>query len=349
MAKNTPAPSTTSITEAEFVRLTLIFVGIVALAAAVYKLSDILLLVFGSILVAVILRAIARPIMAGTSLSERLALLASGLGVAAVLGLTGYLFGSRISSQLTELAANLPQAMERLTKTVPSVTDLVKGSSVGDLIINAFSWGTTIFGAAATLIVVIVAGIYIAINPDVYRNGFVMLFPLRRQPQIAATLDDAGEALRLWLGGQLLAMILVGALIAAGLALVRVPSALALGLIAGVTEFIPIVGPVIGAVPALLLASTQDWPTVAWTLAVFVVVQQIESNVIMPLVAGRAVALPPAVGLFAVVAIGVLFGPLGLLLGYPLAIVIDTAVRRLYVRETLGEDVEIIGEQEEAD
>ena len=57
--------------------------------------------------------------------------------------------------------------------------------------------------------------------------------------------------------------------------------------------------------------------------------------------------LPPAVGLFAVVAIGMLFGPLGLLLGYPLAIVIDVAVRRLYVRETLGEDVEIAGEDAE--
>ena len=345
MAKNTPTRSAAWISEAEFVRLTMIFVGIVALAIAVYKLSDILLLVFGSILVAVILRAIARPIYAATPMSERLSLLASGLGVAAVLGLTGYLFGSRISSQLMALAADLPHAMERLTKTVPSVTDLVKGSSIGDLLINAFSWGTTIFGAAASLIVVVVAGIYIAINPDVYRNGFVMLFPLQRQPHITATLDDAGEALRRWLGGQLLAMIMVGALIAIGLAIVQVPSALALGLIAGVTEFIPIVGPVIGAVPALLLASTQDWSTVVWTLGVFVVVQQLESNIIMPLVAGRAVALPPAVGLVAVVAIGVLFGPLGLLLGYPLAIVIDIAVRRLYVRETLGEDVEIVGEE----
>jgi predicted PurR-regulated permease PerM len=111
-----------------------------------------------------------------------------------------------------------------------------------------------------------------------------------------------------------------------------------------VAEFVPIVGPVIGAIPALLLASTQDWHTVVWTLAVFVVVQQIESNLIMPLVAGRAVAVPPAVGLFAVVAIGVLFGPLGLVLGYPLAIVIDVAVRRLYVREALGEDVVVTGE-----
>ena len=140
-------------------------------------------------------------------------------------------------------------------------------------------------------------------------------------------------------------MIIVGILIGVGLALVGVPSALALGLIAGVTEFIPIVGPVIGAVPALLLASTEGWHTVAWTLAVFVVVQQIESNLIMPLEAGRAVAVPPAVGLFAVVAIGVLFGPLGLLLGYPLAVVTDVAVRKLYVRATLGEKVEVAGER----
>ena len=182
-----------------------------------------------------------------------------------------------------------------------------------------------------------------------YRAGLVKLFPKGTQARITETLDDAGEALRLWLGGQLLAMIMVGFLIAGGLALVGVPSALALGLIAGVTEFVPIVGPVIGAIPALLLASTQDWNLVVWTLAVFVVVQQIESNLIMPLVAGRAVAVPPAVGLFAVVAIGVLFGPLGLLLGYPLAIVTDAAVRRLYVRETLGEEVEIAGEKSNSD
>ena len=101
-----------------------------------------------------------------------------------------------------------------------------------------------------------------------------------------------------------------------------------------------------GAVPALLLASTVSWEMVLSTLLLFVAVQQAESNVITPLLARRAVKLPPAVWLFAVVAIGALFGPLGLFLGYPLAIFIDVAVRRLYVREALGEDVEIAGEDE---
>ncbi len=347
MDKEPPSGSRDVMPEAVFVRRVLIFVGIVAFAAALYVLSDILLLIFGSVLVAVVLRAIARPIRAETSMSERLALLAAGLGVIAVLVGTGYLFGSQISTQLASVVESLPAAVKSLSKTEPftSMSEIVKGSSIGELIMNAFSWGTTVFGAVATLVVVIVAGIYIAIDPASYRNGLVKLFPRRSQEQIAATLDDAGEALRLWLGGQLLAMIMVGILIAVGLALVGVPSALGLGLIAGVTEFVPIIGPVIGAVPALLLASTESLNMVLWTLVVFVVVMQIESNVIMPIVAGRSVAVPPAVGLFAVVAIGVLFGPLGLLLGYPLAIVADVAVRRLWVREALGEDVKIAGER----
>lgn len=114
-------------------------------------------------------------------------------------------------------------------------------------------------------------------------------------------------------------------LVALGLSVIGVPSPLALGAIAGVLEFVPIAGPVLGAIPALLLASTQGWHTMGRTLLVFVVVQQLESNVIMPLM----VALPPAVGLFAVVVMGVLFGPLGLLLGYPLAVVADVAIRKL--------------------
>jgi predicted PurR-regulated permease PerM len=333
-------------TEAVYIRRVLIAVGIVAFAAALYVLSDILLLAFGSVLVAVVLRAIAGLIYRGTTLGQKISLLAAGLAVVALLGGIGYMFGGQISEQLLSLLDKLPAAADRLSKSVPylSVSELVKGSSVGNLVASAVSWGTTVFGALATLVVVLIAGVYIAVAPDVYRSGFIMLFPKRVQPQIADTVDDAGEALRLWLGAQLLAMIIVGVMIGAGLAVIGVPSALGLGFIAAVLEFVPIVGPVIAAVPALLLASTQSWELVAWTLALFVVVQQIESNIIMPLVSGRAVKLPPAVGLFAVVAIGILFGPLGLLLGYPLAIVVDVAVRRLYVREALGEKVEIAGE-----
>jgi len=122
-----------------------------------------------------------------------------------------------------------------------------------------------------------------------------------------------------------------------------------LGLIFGLTEFVPVIGPIAGAVLVVLVAIGQSWEMALWATGLVVLVQQLESNLIMPLVSGRAVALPPAVGLFAVVAMGVVFGPLGLVLGYPLAVVSDVAIRRLYVRQTLGEDVEIAAETSRTD
>jgi predicted PurR-regulated permease PerM len=348
MENEPPAPSPQFMPDNIFVRRVLIFFAIAALAAALWTLSELLILVFGSILFAVVLRAIAEPIRRATSMGERWALFVAGLGIIVVLGIVSYLFGSKISGQLVTIAERLPDAADSLTKQMPFLTipELLRDTSIGSLLMSAFSWGTTIFGALFSLVVMIVAGVYIAINPLVYVRGFVRLFPSGTRDQISATLNDAGHALRRWLGAQLIAMIIVGTLIGVGLAVVGVPSALALGLIAGVAEFVPIIGPVIGAIPALLLASTESVDTVLWTLAVFVVVQQLESNLIMPIVAGRVVELPPAVGLFAVVALGILFGPLGLVLGYPLAIVIDVAVKRLYLSGVLKEPVHPKGEKD---
>jgi predicted PurR-regulated permease PerM len=348
MENEPPAPSPQFMPDNIFVRRVLIFFAIAALAAALWTLSELLILVFGSILFAVVLRAIAEPIRRATSMGERWALFVAGLGIIVVLGIVSYLFGSKISGQLVTIAERLPDAADSLTKQMPFLTipELLRDTSIGSLLMSAFSWGTTIFGALFSLVVMIVAGVYIAINPLVYVRGFVRLFPSGTRDQISATLNDAGHALRRWLGAQLIAMIIVGTLIGVGLAVVGVPSALALGLIAGVAEFVPIIGPVIGAIPALLLASTESVDTVLWTLAVFVVVQQLESNLIMPIIAGRVVELPPAVGLFAVVALGILFGPLGLVLGYPLAIVIDVAVKRLYLSGVLKEPVHPKGEKD---
>lgn len=344
------AASTTSISDAAFIRRVFIVVGVLALVAALYLLSDLLLLTFGAVLVAVVLRAIATPIYESTTLSRRLSLLAAGLGVLALVAAVVYVFGAQVSGQVVAVIKNLPAAADEFAKNVPfismPVSELVKGSSIGNLLAGALSWGKAVAGSIATLVLIVVAGVYIAINPGVYRRGFIMLFPKRLQPEIADTIDDAGAALRLWLGAQLLAMVMVGVLTGAGLALIGVPSALGLGFIAGVLEFIPYLGPILSAVPALLLASTQSWELVLWTLGLFLVVQQVENNVIIPIVQGRAVDLPPAVGLIAVVAIGILFGPLGLLFAYPLAIVIDVAVRRLYIRRALGEKVDVPGEKE---
>jgi predicted PurR-regulated permease PerM len=327
--------------EARFTRRVLIVAGIVALLWVLYVLSDVLLLVFGSIIVGVGLRALAEPIE-HAGLPDKIALLIAVLIIVAVIGVPIYFFGSDLARQIQFVFEKLPAAFTSLTHElqIGSLRDLVSTSSIGNLVARAFAWGTTIVGAVTSLVLVLVAGIYFAAGPDMYRSGLVKMFPPSWQQRIQATIGDVEVALRRWLGGQLIAMLIVGVLVAIGMWAIGVPSPLALGLIAGLTEFVPLIGPFAGAVPALLLASTQGTDTLLWAIAVFIAVQQIENNVIMPVIAREAVEVPPALGLFAVVAFGVLFGPLGLLFGYPLAVVTDAVVRRLWIREALGEPVE---------
>lgn len=348
------APGSDSVSDLDFVRRVFIVVAVGTLAAAVWMLSDILLLLFAAVLFAVMLHALAGPLQAHLHLGRNLSLLLSGAGIAFALAAAAIYLGPELAAQMRNLFTMLPEAASKLTTYLPfgSVADLVRdGSSVSalsGLASRLIAWSSTVLGALASFALVVFGGIYLAIDPGAYRDGFVKLVPPAIQPNVSATLDDAEEALKRWIAGQIIAMFVVGAFTGFGLWLAGVPSAFALGFIAGLAEFVPIIGPILAAIPAILIASTQDWQTVLLAIAVIFVVQQLESNLITPLIAHRMVSIPPAVALFAVVGMGVLFGPLGLLLGFPLAIVLDIAIRRLYVRDTLGEPVRIMGKPAKA-
>jgi len=335
--------------DAAFIRRVLIVVAIGAVVGAVWVLSDVLLLLFGSVLVAVILRAIADPLARSLGMADRWALVLAGLLMIAVLAAGVWLLGPELARQMRMVYDRLPAAFAKIAEAMElgSFSDLLKGagaaSSLGSLASRIFSWSTTVLGAVASLGLVVFGGIYLAADPKLYRQGLVKLVPPAIHPNVDAALDDIAEALRRWLIGQAMAMVLVGLLTGIGLWLVGVPSPFALGFIAGLAEFVPILGPIVAAVPTLLIASGQDWQTVLFAIGVLVLVQQLESNLITPLIAGKMVSVAPVVGLFAVVAMGVLFGPLGLLFGFPLAVVLDVAVRRFYVHDALGEAVEIGG------
>ncbi|MFQ3595886.1 MAG: AI-2E family transporter, partial [Sphingomonadaceae bacterium] len=125
-----------------------------------------------------------------------------------------------------------------------------------------------------------------------------------------------------------------------GLWLIGVPSALTLGLLAGLLEFVPFVGPIVAAIPALLLAGAQGTETFLWTLGLYLLIQQAEGNIIQPLVQRAAVKIPPVLLLFAILVAAPLFGPVGILLAAPLAVLVFTLVKHLYVREALDTPAE---------
>jgi predicted PurR-regulated permease PerM len=260
------------------------------------------------------------------------------------------LFGAQMRGQLANVAQRLPVAIDtfttelgfgEITGQLPQMLGMGPG---GGFVSRLAGISGVILGGLADFFLVVIAGLYIAGSPSLYRRGLVKLFPKGQHDRVEGSLDAAGQALKLWLVSQLISMVCVGTLVALAAWFIGLPSPIALGFIAGLCDFIPFVGPIIGALPAILLSFTMDGSAVLWTILAFVAIQQIEGNVIFPLVERRVVALPPALALFAIVAGGVLFGTLGLIVGFPLAVVAYVLVKKLYVRETLGEQTPVPGE-----
>ena len=205
-----------------------------------------------------------------------------------------------------------------------------------------------IAGVIANIGLALVGGVMLAMEPKAYRDGTLLLVPRAARPAAKRAVDATGHALTGWLAAQLISMIVIGVLTGVGLWIAGVPSALGLGLFAGLAQFIPVVGPVVSAVPGLMISATTDWTTFGWAALVYVGVQQIEGNLVTPYVQKHIAGIPMALALFSIVAFGVLFGPLGVILATPLTLVVLVLVKSLYLRDTLGEKVHLPGEPQPA-
>jgi len=198
-----------------------------------------------------------------------------------------------------------------------------------------------VMDALVAFVILLFTGLYLAAHPQPYIRGLLRLFPLHRRERIGEVLYACGYTLRWWLFGQLLAMAVVGTLMGVGLAFIGVPLAFALGVVAGLFEFIPTLGPLLGLAPAVLLALTQDTTAVMWVLGLYTVVQTFEAYLLTPLVQQRVVHLPPVVTIVAQVFFAWTVGPLGLLIAVPLVAVLMVVVQMLYVEDFLGDDMKV--------
>jgi predicted PurR-regulated permease PerM len=336
--------------DAEFVRKTLIVLGLGLFAALLWKLSDVLLLAFGAVLVAILLHTASDALVRYLRVPERWSLAVASLIIFAAFIAVIALFGTQVRAQFSNVVERLPFAIDNFSKQLglgavsDDLSEIVNNAPTGGLAARLAGIGGAILSGFADFILVVIAGIYIAASPRLYRRGFVKLFPVRHHEQAESSLQASGQALRLWLTSQLIAMACVAVLSTIAFWLIGLPSAIALGLIAGLADFVPFLGPVLGALPAVLIAFSVSGETALWTILAVIAIQQIEGNVIFPLVARSVISIPPALALFAILIGSVLFGTLGLIFGFPLAVVTYVLVKKLYVRETLGEETEVPGE-----
>jgi predicted PurR-regulated permease PerM len=331
--------------DAAFVQKILFILLVIGLSALALKLVNLWLLVFGAIVVSVILRSLADPLIRYLRFKETLAVLTALIILVGCLTGAMYFFGNQLVEQTNNLWRQLPAAWAEVQTQLST-------SEVGAMLLNELNnlsqrssgilamvpkIASEVASGLANLIIVIVAGIFMAMRPSSYRDGIVRLFPNDQKDRARDSLNASGKALRLWLFGQFVSMVLVGSLTAIGLSIVGVPSAMALGLISGLAQFIPIVGPVVSAGPGLLLAASDGGMTLSWALVIYIGVSQLEANIITPMVQKHVASIPTVITLFAVLGFASLFGPLGVILATPLTVVIYTLVIKLYVRDTLGE------------
>ena len=203
----------------------------------------------------------------------------------------------------------------------------------GSTVSTAAGVGLTAATVVSLAVVVFISTIYLVIRPEPWVNGFVSLFPAGWRQRTREVLQILYQTVQRWFLGQLAAMTFIAVFWAISLSLIGVPFALLLGIFSGLISFIPYLGALISVVLPVLLALISDPFSAVWVILAFIIIQQIEGNLLQPIVMSRAVDLHPALVIFAILVMGTLFGLIGVFLAVPLVAVLQVLVRELWVKK----------------
>jgi predicted PurR-regulated permease PerM len=326
----------------DFTFKVMIVAAIAVTLAAAWVLRDVVLLFFGAILFAVLYHAAARLVMRLGPIGYGWALgVVAACAVILVSGLVAF-FGWKLEAQVSELSAQLPGAWDHFRE---SLSKLPGGEAIEGLLgevsaMPGLSWLGKVTGYAAVFskglldfVLIVVGGVYLAAQPRLYVDGTIRLLPAGWRDATRRILVDCEALLRRWAVAQLIAMATIGALFGLGLWALGVPAGPALGVLAAVAEFIPLLGPILVAIPALVLAASGGPPMMLGTLAVYGAIHAFESNLLQPLLQRGMTKVPPVLLLFALVAFFTFFGLLGVVFAAPLTIVMMVVVRDLYLQD----------------
>ena len=320
-----------------------VWIGLAAGLALMVYLAEPILIIFGGMVFAAMIDG-------GVRLLGRVLPIARGWRVAMVvlfaiafLGWTAMFAGTQMAAQ----AAQLPEVVQTQALKVvhwlqahgaainaKSVQGLIEklAGSVGEVtsaVGNLIGWMTTAFG-------IVVLGIYIAAEPRLYRRGFAWLLPLNERTRFEVTATAMGKSLRRLLAGRLLGMAVEGVSTWVLLALWGVPMSGLLGLLTGLLAFLPNVGAPISGVLMVLVGFSDSTNTGLYCMGVYALVQIVDGNIIVPMVAKRSADLAPALVLGMQLIMGTLFGILGLMLADPLVAMIKVGLERQSLRNEGG-------------
>ena len=312
-----------------------IWIGMAALVVAVVFMAQPLLVIFAGLVFAATIdggaRLLGRILPIGRGWRITLVL----LGTVTFLGWTAWFAGTTLADQAAQLPATVEtQAMRALTwldehnmgvqaEDMKSVLQQALGG-VGQLTRAVGG----LLGGATTLFLVLVLGIYLAVEPRLYQRGFAWMLPMESRAHFHGTAALMGKSLRMLMFGRLLGMAVEGVGTWVALALYGVPMSGLLGLLTGLLAFLPNIGAPLSGLIMVLVGFSGGTTMGLYCIAVYVVVQTVDGNIIVPMVAKKTVDLAPALVLGAQLIMGALFGILGLALADPLVAMIKVWLER---------------------
>lgn len=299
-------------------------------------IRDIVLLLVVAVIIASALEPLAARFLQ-FRIPRTLSVLAVYLIVIAALGGVGTVLIPALGSEVRDLARVLPEAYTRflellggaglLLDTPQTIEQLQRGLlSLGDFLASSaggfLATTKTLFGSVLAVVLVLIVSFYLVIN----RNGLVAFIrsvtPPPHQAYAIGLVERAQRRIARWAGAQLLLGVIVGVLVYLGLWGLGVRYALALALLAGFLELIPVLGPIIAAIPAILVGLTESVVLGLLVLLLYVVIQQVENHVLVPIIMKRALGLNPLITIVAVLVGAKLAGFLGVILAVPVATII---------------------------
>ncbi len=321
-----------------------------------WYLAHALLLVFAGVLTGVFLTGTANWLSGRAGISRGWSLTAVVCSLAVIGGLGFWLLIPNVADQIGELLQELPRsidhAKDRLTQyawaqpvfqQLPDTENLM--GNVGGFLRNAAGFLSTTLGVLSSLVVILFFGLYLAADPQLYQKGLIRLVPVHGRERAAQILHAMGFTLHWWLIGRLIDMALVGLLTWIGLWLLEIPLALTLAVIAALLTFIPNIGPILSAIPAVLLGLQQGQAQALYVLLLYLGIQTVETYFITPLIHKRMGSLPPVLTFFAQISMGILLGIPGLILATPLAAAMLVLVKMIYIEDLLGDRIEVHGKE----
>ena len=327
----------------EYIRFTIGWTFFIVLSTVLlWYASQIFLLLFGSILLAIFLNLLSLPLQNHFSFRQSSSIFITLAIVFIFIGFSSWFIAPIISEQVNRLINILPEAWNQATSywnNFPFLKEQLDREKIYSYARALFSkagplFSTTI-GILTSAVILIAIGIYLSVNPMVYRKHFLNIMPKKKQKLNQRILDEMHSTLKLWLAGKFCSMTLVGISTTIGLWLLGIPLPLILGVIAALFTFVPNFGPALACIPAILLAASLSLWKALYVILLYIALQTVESYLINPLIQKRTVMIPPAAVIFFQVLLGYIAGIPGILFATPLLAASIVLFKNIYKRESV--------------